>query len=137
MKEKHTVKLCRAKQKFDAETTWRDEKIKTLERELSLCSHSLAKVNLKLCPVQHKRNQEVWGVYSQYTFPPVLICLLSGQKAFFSPVALVFLSTDLMPKVTSHHEPCKTVAVLKVHSLYKEMLIQFQCLIPVLTSLTQ
>ncbi|KAM9361304.1 coiled-coil domain-containing protein 30 [Symphorus nematophorus] len=43
MKEKHKAKLCRAKQKFDVETTWRDEKIKNLERELSLCSHSLAK----------------------------------------------------------------------------------------------
>ncbi|XP_035008590.1 coiled-coil domain-containing protein 30 isoform X1 [Hippoglossus stenolepis] len=43
MKEKHKVKLCRAKQKFDDETTWRDEKIKGLERELSLCSHSLTK----------------------------------------------------------------------------------------------
>ncbi|XP_068170642.1 coiled-coil domain-containing protein 30 isoform X2 [Antennarius striatus] len=43
MKEKHKVKLCRAKQKFDDEITWRDEKIKALERELSLCSHSLAK----------------------------------------------------------------------------------------------
>ncbi|KAM3621458.1 uncharacterized protein V6R79_011441 [Siganus canaliculatus] len=43
MKEKHKARLCRAKQKFDDETTWRDEKIKNLERELSLCSHSLAK----------------------------------------------------------------------------------------------
>ncbi|XP_037633067.1 coiled-coil domain-containing protein 30 isoform X1 [Sebastes umbrosus] len=43
MKEKHKVKLCRAKQKCDDETTWRDEKIKHLERELSLCSHSVAK----------------------------------------------------------------------------------------------
>ncbi|XP_070759212.1 coiled-coil domain-containing protein 30 [Enoplosus armatus] len=43
MKEKHKAKLCRAKQKCDDETTWRDEKIKNLERELSLCSHSLAK----------------------------------------------------------------------------------------------
>ncbi|KAI3369959.1 hypothetical protein L3Q82_024761 [Scortum barcoo] len=43
MKEKHKAKLCRAKQKFDDETTRRDEKIKNLERELSLCSHSLAK----------------------------------------------------------------------------------------------
>ncbi|XP_071349975.1 coiled-coil domain-containing protein 30 [Trachinotus anak] len=43
MKEKHKAKLCWAKQKFDEETTWRDEKIKSLERELSLCSHSLAK----------------------------------------------------------------------------------------------
>nr|XP_020453797.1 coiled-coil domain-containing protein 30-like isoform X2 [Monopterus albus] len=42
-KEKHKAKLCRAKQKFDDETTQRDEKIKSLERELSLCSHSLAK----------------------------------------------------------------------------------------------
>ncbi|XP_059185064.1 coiled-coil domain-containing protein 30 [Centropristis striata] len=43
MKEKHKVKLCRAKQKCGDETTWRDEKIKHLERELSLCSHSVAK----------------------------------------------------------------------------------------------
>ncbi|XP_029286623.1 coiled-coil domain-containing protein 30 isoform X10 [Cottoperca gobio] len=43
MKEKHKTKLCRAKQKYDDETTWRDEKIKSLERELSLCSHSVAK----------------------------------------------------------------------------------------------
>ncbi|XP_027135426.1 coiled-coil domain-containing protein 30 isoform X2 [Larimichthys crocea] len=43
MKEKHKLKLCRAKQKFDDETAWRDEKINNLERELSLCSHSLAK----------------------------------------------------------------------------------------------
>ncbi|XP_035518576.1 coiled-coil domain-containing protein 30 [Morone saxatilis] len=43
MKKKHKAKLCRAKEKFDDETTWRDEKIKNLERELSLCSHSLAK----------------------------------------------------------------------------------------------
>ncbi|XP_042262866.1 coiled-coil domain-containing protein 30 isoform X3 [Thunnus maccoyii] len=42
MKEKHKVKLCRAKQKFDDEATRCDEKIKNLERELSLCSHSLA-----------------------------------------------------------------------------------------------
>ncbi|XP_047437886.1 coiled-coil domain-containing protein 30 isoform X2 [Mugil cephalus] len=43
MKEKHKSKVCRAKQKFDEETSWRDEKIKCLERELSLCSHSLTK----------------------------------------------------------------------------------------------
>ncbi|XP_040890342.1 paramyosin isoform X2 [Toxotes jaculatrix] len=43
IKEKHKAKLCRARQKLDDETTWRDEKIKSLERELSLCSHSLAK----------------------------------------------------------------------------------------------
>ncbi|XP_044205901.1 coiled-coil domain-containing protein 30 isoform X1 [Thunnus albacares] len=42
MKEKHKAKLCRAKQKFDDEATRCDEKIKNLERELSLCSHSLA-----------------------------------------------------------------------------------------------
>ncbi|KAK9528838.1 hypothetical protein VZT92_012977 [Zoarces viviparus] len=41
--EKHKAKLCRAKQKCDEETTWRDEKIKNLERQLSLCSHSLSK----------------------------------------------------------------------------------------------
>lgn len=50
MKEKHKAKLCQAKQKFDNETTWRDEKIKNLERKLSLCSHSLAKVNMQFCP---------------------------------------------------------------------------------------
>ncbi|KAA8593319.1 hypothetical protein FQN60_009435, partial [Etheostoma spectabile] len=43
MKEKHKAKLCRVKQKCDDETTWRDKKIKTLERELSFCSHSVAK----------------------------------------------------------------------------------------------
>uniref|UniRef100_UPI0037E74B79 coiled-coil domain-containing protein 30 n=1 Tax=Semicossyphus pulcher TaxID=241346 RepID=UPI0037E74B79 len=43
MKEKHKTKQLRAKQKFDDETTWRDEKIDNLERELSLCSHSIAK----------------------------------------------------------------------------------------------
>ncbi|KAG8007700.1 Coiled-coil domain-containing protein 30 [Nibea albiflora] len=43
IKEKHKLKLGRAKQKFDDETAWRDEKINNLERELSLCSHSLAK----------------------------------------------------------------------------------------------
>ncbi|XP_078025446.1 coiled-coil domain-containing protein 30 isoform X2 [Epinephelus lanceolatus] len=43
MKEKHKAKLCRAKQKYDDETKWRDEKIQNLERELSLCSHSVAK----------------------------------------------------------------------------------------------
>ncbi|XP_019214817.2 coiled-coil domain-containing protein 30 isoform X5 [Oreochromis niloticus] len=42
-KQKHKAKLCRAKQKFEDETTWRDEKIKSLERELSLCCHSVAK----------------------------------------------------------------------------------------------
>lgn len=59
MKEKHKLKLCRAKQKFDDETAWRDEKINNLERELSLCSHSLAKVNPQLSPTVHKRNQDV------------------------------------------------------------------------------
>ncbi|KAM6927210.1 uncharacterized protein FYW49_003407 [Xenentodon cancila] len=43
MKEKHKEKLGRAKRKLDEETMWRDERIKSLERELSLCSHSLAK----------------------------------------------------------------------------------------------
>ncbi|KAL3978377.1 hydroxycarboxylic acid receptor 2/3 [Sarotherodon galilaeus] len=33
MKQKHKAKLCRAKQKFEDETTWCDEKIKSLERE--------------------------------------------------------------------------------------------------------
>ncbi|KAL3058827.1 hypothetical protein OYC64_010884 [Pagothenia borchgrevinki] len=43
MKEKHKVRLCQAKQTCDHETMWRDEKIKSLERELFLCSHSVAK----------------------------------------------------------------------------------------------
>ncbi|XP_071751396.2 uncharacterized protein LOC139908553 isoform X1 [Centroberyx gerrardi] len=43
MNEKHKAKLNRAKLKFDDETKWRDEKMKNLERELSLCAHSLAK----------------------------------------------------------------------------------------------
>ncbi|XP_063329054.1 coiled-coil domain-containing protein 30 isoform X2 [Pelmatolapia mariae] len=43
MKQKHKAKLCRAKQKFEDETTWRDEKIRSLQRELSLCCHSVAK----------------------------------------------------------------------------------------------
>lgn len=48
MKEKHKARLCWAKHKLDGETAWRDEKIKGLEREFSLCSHSLAKVNVCL-----------------------------------------------------------------------------------------
>lgn len=51
MKEKQKAKLYRAKQKFVDETTVREEKIKSLAQELSLCSHSLAKVNLQLCPI--------------------------------------------------------------------------------------
>ncbi|KAF3856173.1 hypothetical protein F7725_016896, partial [Dissostichus mawsoni] len=43
MKEKHKVRLCQAKQTCGHETMWRDEKIKSLQRELSLCSHSVAK----------------------------------------------------------------------------------------------
>ncbi|KAK5610437.1 hypothetical protein CRENBAI_004656 [Crenichthys baileyi] len=43
MKEKCMEKLCRTKQKLDAETAWRDNKINNLERELSLCCHSLKK----------------------------------------------------------------------------------------------
>ncbi|XP_034387793.1 coiled-coil domain-containing protein 30 [Cyclopterus lumpus] len=43
VKEKHKAKLCRAKHKCDEESMWRDEKIKNLERQLSLCSHSLSK----------------------------------------------------------------------------------------------
>ncbi|XP_054472379.1 coiled-coil domain-containing protein 30 [Anoplopoma fimbria] len=43
MKEKHKAKLCRAKQKCVDKTSWRDERIKNLERELSLCTHSLSK----------------------------------------------------------------------------------------------
>ena len=36
MKERHKAKLCRAKQKFDDETTWRDEKIKNLALQYGL-----------------------------------------------------------------------------------------------------
>ncbi|XP_029907455.1 coiled-coil domain-containing protein 30 [Myripristis murdjan] len=43
MNEKHKTKLNRAKQRLDDETKWRDDRIKNLERELSLCAHSLAK----------------------------------------------------------------------------------------------
>ncbi|XP_041639016.1 coiled-coil domain-containing protein 30 isoform X2 [Cheilinus undulatus] len=43
IKEKHRIKLLQVKQKLNDETTRRDEKIHNLERELSLCSHSLAK----------------------------------------------------------------------------------------------
>ncbi|XP_075997202.1 coiled-coil domain-containing protein 30 isoform X4 [Genypterus blacodes] len=43
MKEKHKAKQCRVKRKLDDETKWRDEKMKNLERELSLSVHSLAK----------------------------------------------------------------------------------------------
>lgn len=43
MKEKHKIKLWRAKQKLEDETKWRDEEIQNLEQELSLCSHALSK----------------------------------------------------------------------------------------------
>ncbi|XP_027859243.1 coiled-coil domain-containing protein 30 isoform X2 [Xiphophorus couchianus] len=43
MKERLLEKLSRAKQKLDEETMWRDKKINNLERELSLCYHSLKK----------------------------------------------------------------------------------------------
>uniref|UniRef100_A0A1A7XVX3 Coiled-coil domain containing 30 n=1 Tax=Iconisemion striatum TaxID=60296 RepID=A0A1A7XVX3_9TELE len=43
MKEKYKEKVCQAEQKFDDETSRRDEKIKALERNLSLCAHSLTK----------------------------------------------------------------------------------------------
>ncbi|XP_029948687.1 coiled-coil domain-containing protein 30 isoform X1 [Salarias fasciatus] len=43
MKERHKAKLCRAKQKFSDVTALHNEKINRLQRELSLCSHSLAK----------------------------------------------------------------------------------------------
>nr|XP_015814507.2 coiled-coil domain-containing protein 30 isoform X2 [Nothobranchius furzeri] len=43
MKEKYKEKVCQAEHKFDDETSRRDEKIKNLERNLSLCSHSLTK----------------------------------------------------------------------------------------------
>ncbi|XP_023810633.1 coiled-coil domain-containing protein 30-like isoform X2 [Oryzias latipes] len=42
-REKHKERLRLAKQVFDDETKWRDERIKSLEHDLSLCSHSLAK----------------------------------------------------------------------------------------------
>ncbi|KAM9813823.1 uncharacterized protein ACB057_003640 [Neosynchiropus ocellatus] len=42
-KEKHRVKLSRLMQKLGEDTRWRDEKIERLERETSLCSHSLVK----------------------------------------------------------------------------------------------
>lgn len=45
--QKHKARLSQAKQKLDEETRWRDDKIKNLERELSLCSHSIAKVNVQ------------------------------------------------------------------------------------------
>ncbi|KAF6738799.1 Coiled-coil domain-containing protein 30 [Oryzias melastigma] len=49
-REKHKEKVRLAKQVFDDETKWRDERIKSLERDLSLCSHSLAKEKeLVLC----------------------------------------------------------------------------------------
>lgn len=47
MREKLEAKLCRTKRRFEEEVTWRKEKISNLERELSLRSHSLAKVNLQ------------------------------------------------------------------------------------------
>ncbi|XP_038125305.1 coiled-coil domain-containing protein 30 isoform X3 [Cyprinodon tularosa] len=43
MKDKFMEKLCRAKQKLDEETVWRDKRISNLERELSLCYHSMKK----------------------------------------------------------------------------------------------
>lgn len=43
IREKLLEKLCRAEQKLDDETFWRDNRIKSLERELSLCFHSLKK----------------------------------------------------------------------------------------------
>ncbi|KAM4582573.1 uncharacterized protein V3H82_006582 [Fundulus diaphanus] len=43
MKERFMEKLCRAKQKLEEETTWRDQRINNLERELSLCCHSIKK----------------------------------------------------------------------------------------------
>ncbi|XP_054878233.1 coiled-coil domain-containing protein 30 [Poeciliopsis prolifica] len=43
MKARLLEKLSRAKQKLDEETVWRDKKINNLERELSLCYHSLKK----------------------------------------------------------------------------------------------
>lgn len=46
MREKHKAKLCRTKQRLEEEMSWRSEKISNLERELSLCSHSLEKVHL-------------------------------------------------------------------------------------------
>ncbi|KAM3878026.1 uncharacterized protein ACN63O_001863 [Diretmus argenteus] len=43
MNEKHKAKVYRAKRKFTDETQWRDDRIRNLERELSLCVHSIAK----------------------------------------------------------------------------------------------
>ncbi|RVE73325.1 hypothetical protein OJAV_G00046630 [Oryzias javanicus] len=49
-REKHKERVRLAKQVFDDETKWRDERIKSLERDLSLSSHSLAKEKeLVLC----------------------------------------------------------------------------------------
>ncbi|XP_031702205.1 myosin-11 isoform X2 [Anarrhichthys ocellatus] len=64
VKEKHKAKLCRAKQKCDEETTWRDEKIKNLERQLSLCSHSLSKGGLSRDGKQETRKQNTPHVQS-------------------------------------------------------------------------
>ncbi|CAN9512073.1 unnamed protein product [Ophioblennius macclurei] len=43
MKERHKAKLCRAKQKFSNATALHKEKINRLQREVSLCAHSLEK----------------------------------------------------------------------------------------------
>ncbi|XP_067360916.1 coiled-coil domain-containing protein 30 isoform X3 [Channa argus] len=59
MKEKHKAKLCRSKLKFNNETTWRDDKIKSLERELSLCSHSLSKLSLQFCLFHTDKCQDI------------------------------------------------------------------------------
>lgn len=61
MREKHKAKLCRTKQRFEEEMAWRNEKISSLERELSLCSHSLAKVNLQRCLAWLKGNIKLFS----------------------------------------------------------------------------
>lgn len=78
MKEKHKAKLCRAKQKCDNETKWRDEKIQNLERELSLCSHSVAKVNLQfVLPSTNKTRMFEVGQLDPTNMLMVLFNLLS------------------------------------------------------------
>ncbi|KAM9759055.1 uncharacterized protein ACNS7B_005851 isoform 1-T1 [Menidia menidia] len=59
MKAKQKEKLLRAKEKYDYETTWRDEQIKSLEREMSLCSHSLAKQERELVTCMMEGNEKL------------------------------------------------------------------------------
>lgn len=72
MREKHKAKLCRTKQRFEEETAWRNEKISSLERELSLCSHSLAKVNLRRCLA--------WLIGSVKLFSAACLVFLMAQR---------------------------------------------------------